>query len=643
MSNIIKKELYKDADDEEMKKLLDFSSSLVILDKVTANSLETSKSVYAASDYLVAFYNLEDRFTELDRSKILENYVELNPYYAKLQQNYAIEPGVAREGKHLTILKARSNSLSSYEEELFYTCYYDSLNYYTGVIGTKAFDFHKDYGTFTKMFIIWSTIQKYITNKMDVLFNIDFYDKRTLKNSFISLGLDYFDGMPMDYQRKLLKKMNEIISNKGSTQCYIDIMEVFGKDTVQISNFYLVKRYAKSVDPTGKEIYTPTLEFYKTPFTQQLNMKSDEYFSFDEITMTDKYWKATQEEILNKDFNVIQTNYISVNSAINITKNSLKLSYFFNFLEKAYANNLIDNLSINNLSISPLPFNMYHAIIALMALGMKINGYKDNIIKNEDISNYVYGYANPSDGVNLDSFIINIKDELDKDTQMNELDKSALMNFINKFSVDKLEKNIENNNTYSLKEFLDAFYSNEDIRNSLERFISISTNYEIVQNLRKIKDLEMRVSVNTKVFEGYKTYSEYLTYADVNLYNYTNIDDIQPDNEADLYLLIKEKMNELIVAINSQLYNYDLTESFSRNTFMGLNNYLEYYIKTVILLFKPYSAELLDTSNILELNDSLESVRLYDHFDKTLIKSEADYIGLNEKLEILNGEGVNIL
>lgn len=631
------RELFKDSDKEEILKIFDFCSNLVIIDKIKANSLETSESTYYASDYISAYYDLGD-FDQETRQRILATYNERNPYYKMLEDKYGIEPGMSREARHLSIIKSNSNSLSRFEEELFYDAYYETLDYFNNVIGTKAFAFHKNYNNFMQLFLIWSSIQKYLTKKMDTFFNIDFYDEKTLKNSFISLGLDYFDGLPINYQRKLLKKINDIISSKGSTQCFIDILEVFGNDTVSIDNYYLVKKYDSIIASDGRETLIPKLEFYKTPFNKTLDVESDEYHSFEEITVPDKYWMATKEEILNKEFNVIRTDYISINSAMNIMENSIKLSYFFNLLSKAYSDNKVPIMNIYNTKISKDPFNLFHAFVALISLALKITGYEDNIIQNIDSSNYVFGYSDINNSVSVKDILSSIKEELDKDNQTDPVDKSVIENFISKFEIKKMD-----NDLYSLKEFLDLFYSNENIRESLERVINLNTNYNISKLLLKLRDLEMRTTITKNVFKGYKTYSMFLKYNNLQLYNYINIDMETFKSEEDLYLGIKKKMNELITSINSQLYNEKLSESISRNTFIGLNNYIQYYIKTLVLLFKPYNLRLLNPSDFLEINDKNENIRIYDSYETFLIKNEADYIGMIDKLEIINNEGVQIL
>lgn len=627
----INKEFFREEDKEQIQKLFEFCSNLVIIDKDLANSLETSKSNYAASEYITAYYNTSD-YDEETRARVLANYEEYNDYYKALKLQYDIEPAVARESKHLTILKANSNALSQSEEELFYDCYYESLNYYNNVIGTKAFNFHDRYPNFTKVFLIWSAIQKYISKSMDSLFNIDTYDEKTLKNAFISLGLDYFDGMPINYKRTLLKKINDIISSKGSTECFIDIMEVFGEKTVDINNYYLVKKHVKVVDEDGNISYQPSLEFYKTPFNKKLDMDSDEYFSFEEITANDKYWKATREEILNKEFNIIKTNYLSISSAIDIYKNSLQFSYFFNFLEKAIADKKLTNTDIYYSRISSTPFSLHHAFVALISLGMKLNGYKDTIVKDVDVSNYVYGYSQNTDYVKLNELLYTIENEVLNNDQMLLDEKNDLLAFIRKFKIEKLT-----NKSYTLKDFLQSFYKNESIRTKLEELISNTNNYYILDSLKKIRDLEMRTMTNANLFKGFSTYSEFLKYNNLSLYNYIQLPNNYSSNE-ELYLIIKEKMNDLIAAINGQLYNESLEESITKNTFMGINNYLDYYIRTLVHLFKPYSLEIINADNYYNYNSKNENVKLYDRFEKYLIKTEAEYVGFNERIEIYKGD-----
>lgn len=629
---------FREEDKELVSKLMEFGANLIIVDKILAQQLETHESNYAASDYLDAYFNISNiSYKNDDRARIMSNYKDLNPYYALLQNQYGIDPAVARTAKHLTILKANSNALSQSEEELFYDCYYESLNYYNNVIGTKAFRVNEREPNFTKVFLVWSAIIKFISASMDSFFDIDNYDEKTLKNAFISLGLDYFDGMPIAYKRNLLKKIHDIISNKGTNECFLDILSVFDEDTVEIHNYYLVKKFNKTIDEkTGKTYYTPDIQFYKTPFMKKLDINNDEEIDFVEFTMNDRYWQATKEEIINKDFNVVKTNYLSVNSAIDVYNNSLTYSYFFNFLEKAIANGKLANTNIYYNKVTSDSFTLFEGFVALFSLSMRINGYKDTIVNDVDVSNYVYGYsqtlnAGSADYVEINELILEIKNELDTNDQIPSAEKGEIRSFINSFSIDRL-----NNKNYQLKEFLEVFYTNEKLRKELEKLMANTGNYRIFKSLNRLREIEMRTTCNKNLFKNYSTYSEYLKYNNYSLYNYIQIGSY--DTSEDLYLAVKEKINDLITAITGELYNADLNTAISRNSFSGLNRYIDYYIKTLIHLFKPYSAEIRDESDIHFYKDPNENVRLRDSFNKYLLKTSAESIMPSEKLEIYNGE-----
>lgn len=628
---------FKEEDKELVSKLMEFGANLIIVDKILAQKLETHQSNYAANDYLDAYFNIENFYSPIDRSRILSNYKDLNPYYATLQSQYGIDPAVARTSKHLTILKANSNALTQAEEELFYDCYYEGLTYYNTVIGTKAFRINDREPNFVKVFLVWSAIIKFISNSMESFFDIDNYDEKTLKNAFISLGLDYFDGMPIGYKRTLLKKIHDIISNKGTNECFLDILSVFGEDTVEIHNYYLVKKFNKTIDDkTGETYYTPEILFYKTPFMKTLDVNNDEPIDFVEMTINDKYWQATKEEIINKDFNVAKTNYLSINSAIDVYNNTLNYSYFFNFLEKAISENKLENTNIYNSRISSDSFTLFEGFVALFALSMRINGYKDKIINDIDVSNYVYGYSNSldpnsADYVEVNKLLLEIIEEVNTNDQIPYKEKGQIRELLNSFSIERL-----GSDKYQLKDFLKIFYSNEEIRRNLESIMGNTGNYKIFKSLSRLREIEMRTTCNKNLFKGYNTYSEYLKYNCYGLYLFIQEDTYS--SSEDMYLALKEKINDLITSITGELYDDTLINSISRNSFSGLNNYIDYYIKTLIYLFKPYSAELRDESDIYFYKDPNENVRIRDSFSKYLIKTSAEGILPSERLEIYRGK-----
>lgn len=610
----------------EIKNVIKFASNLIIFDKKTADSLETNQSLKLSSDYIDAYFSISSNLTKDQKIKIIDNYQELNPYYIKLKKDNNIEYAIARTSNDLTILKANFKCLSKEEEKLFYDCYYQALLYYKKILSTLAFSNQKNYRETEITFILFCTIQKYLTNKMEGFFNIDRYNKRDLKNSFISIGLDYFDNMPITYQRRLFKKINDIISEKGTNKCLKDIVSIFGFDNIKLYKYVLAKKFTRT-KKNGNYLYLdPKLIFYKVESDKELNEENCETFDYDEITENDKYWNANKSELLNTDFNYLTSEYISVDSSINFLKESSYLEYFINLLYKAKNDNNIQELNFFNKKISNYPINIFDGFIAIFSLLLRSNGYDDNIIKNPDVLNYVYGFNDLDNKIDISKILNKIKNIIYNDNYY-----INLYNFINNnFKFNNINKNI------SIKEFINIFNNNIEIKNKLEEFINETTDYDLYKQLNLLWDLTMKSNINLKIFSKNDTYLDYLKNNNYDLYSFI-IPNKNVNTEEKSFYFYRDCIFEICNSITSFIGKNDFTKALDNSPFFGLTFYLQHYIYTLVSLFKAYTTELLTTNFILKFNDKKDNTLKL--FDKSRIGITDLY---SERFDLLDNNSINI-
>ena len=629
---------FTDKDQDELTRLFDYCNGLVFLDKEYADSLETIESQRNASPYVLAYFGIND-YDPVSNKQIIEHYVELNPYYQALYVEYGIVPAISRNSQHLAILTSTNKSLNKDEELTFNECYYEALNYYNKVLSTKAFMNHQNRPNFIKLFLTWCTIQRYLNRKLDDLFNVDVYSARTLKNAFISAGVDYFDKLPINYQRRLLKKLNTIISNKGTEQCFVDILNTFGLDTTCIYKYYLVKKYTNEKNIEGKVIKRPSLVFYKVPLNEKINIKKHEQCPFSSIVSADIYWQATEEEILEKEFNIVPTKYISIDNAIDINKDVLKMSYFMNMLENLFVKNNDNGVYFFNTKISKSKINLYDGFVALISLALRLNGYKDRVVVNPDVANYIYGYSTKDNAVEVNRLIQNIKNELEKDDSININKKLYLINFLdNNFKID-----VNYDKQYSLTEFIDIFEKNENIRETLNEIIIEMNNHKIYKDLNSIYDLKMRTNLNRNLFRGFETYFQYVSSKDLDLAKFITINENDYDTEEDIFIAYTEKIMELCTSLSNAIYDDNVSDAIIHTPMYGITSYLQYFISTLILLFKSYTVELKDSKLQYYIKDKKnENIRLRDYLIKYHNKIIRDYGGLIDSAQIIhNGNIIN--
>lgn len=452
------------SDINDIQSVIDYARGLVIKDKEMADSQETDTSLLKSDLYIRAKENtLEPSYTQYHRQMIIDDYEEVNPYYANLKSQYGIDYYEARKAPDFKILKAINNSLDKFHKSIFEEAYYESVNYYQKVLYTHAFDnqyYHKE---FFLEYIIFMTIQRYIDKEMDAYFNVDTYTKRQLKNGFISYGLDYFDSFPIEYQRRTYKLINDMIRNKGTNKVFDIIKDIFNFSNIHINKYTL----GKTKDSKGIE----DLVFFKTDINDTLNINTDPKMDYDEVTGNDPYWRTPKEDVFDKDFNTLSSKYISVDVLLDILVNSRQMSYFYNLIndiqieqEKAikeymHEHNVTYDVAkkeggfqdtdfyFSDRNISDKPIHIFDAIIALIELILVRMRWSDKIHHKNGWLRHVHkfnlGIDNKDKLMEARKYLLWNEDNKFSSSEYEELNK-----FYHDFYIQGIDKDSEKN-TYS--------------------------------------------------------------------------------------------------------------------------------------------------------------------------------------------------
>ena len=368
----------------ELENLIEYAKGLVVKDEDLADKYENDNTLKNADKYIRAIEGINGKvLPDAERQTILSAYTEQNPYYAELYKIFGIQPYFARRAKNYHIIKANNKTLTARDEATFQKCYYEALDYMMKVIHTEAFDNQEHAKDFFNMYLIFSTILKVINHRMEDYFDVDTYNAETLKNGFISWGFDYFDELPVSYQRRVYKIINDLVRTKGTNKAFETIKNIFTSGGVSINRYVMVKKETSSKQ---------SIDFYRVPIGESLDINKHESFRFDELTDPDPYWRSSEEEILQENFNVVESKYLSVDSIIDMMKNSRDLSFMVALLNEAEVidhnrikeatKNLIisrkeareqfgftdSTFYMRNRQISPNPIYLYDAIIALQVL-----------------------------------------------------------------------------------------------------------------------------------------------------------------------------------------------------------------------------------------------------------------------------------
>jgi len=446
-------------DIDELQNLFDYCSGLILKNDDLATKNETSTSARNSNIYIKACLK-QDEYNETQRENLKVKYIESNKYYNWLLKTYNIDPLKSRLAEDFDILMSVNTTddngkslLTEQQLDLFIKCYKEALFYWNNVTRTKSFKAEDMFREFSEVYLIFMAISRYITNRMKDQFNVDTFSKYQCKNYFISNGVDYFDMLPLNYQRRLIKLLNDLQRDKGDDKVFDYIKQVLMTNNINLYKYSLVK-YNPTKDKPEGDLY-----FYKTPYNEELNTDINPNFTFEEITEDDPYWRASKNEILCQRFNSLDTKYISIEYIVNIIKNSKSLSYFMYLLNEAILddanNNLKTSLRFFNKNITSKAIDLYDAMLAIFSLYY-------TYIKNDDFTgepadkidpegdgdgyiNNIHGYSNYKNDDETKRIINDIFNEIDEENSRFDTTESTL-EWNNKL------KNFLNND-FNLKDF----------------------------------------------------------------------------------------------------------------------------------------------------------------------------------------------
>ncbi len=228
---------------------------------------------------------------------------------------------------------------------------------------SNAYKFNSDY--YDKFFIIMiiaESVANLIVEIPEWYIRRDVFDVRTIEFILESNGVKYFESIPLKYQVSLIRVLNKIIKYKSSSKNIYDLASIFDFDDIQVFKYYLVKNrktdskgdYVEANDSTllsdMEKVYD--LYFIKTPvdgvFDDYANDSLNK-MSYDSITTEDKYWDGEDDhdyiklKVMQKDFNIQPTKYMSMEVRYNMSEYQFQLEYFMNIL----MNNKIDKSLLN--------------------------------------------------------------------------------------------------------------------------------------------------------------------------------------------------------------------------------------------------------------------------------------------------------
>lgn len=402
---------------------------------------------------------------EMEEDGTMAKLISENPSaeYLKYCGSKMISIYKARVANRFEILHRNSIDSSTLEDD-FDSVYESCANLINSVYYSDAFKKTNTlYENFLAMCIIFMTIQTMQYHYLSVDTIRDFYDTESLKYVYDSYNIPFYNEIPLEYHRKIVKNINKLIGYKGSSQVFFDLFDIFDTD-MNIYAYYLTKvhrfdengnpEFNLKTDDNGEVVYdkngNPVLassnydiafargEIYEDPSLSVADpINKSEYYT---IIGQDSYWVEdtnVRNVINDASFNFNETKYIGVQTTFDLLKITYENAYLFKMI--------MDNKSITDRLILQWPdleieASFYDIFIYLAAIVCEFHGYEGNISSNLPYTAAVLGYDFKKSATIIKDYIEN-NSYLRSNTELRE--KIRSMNITNVNSVNSTFSNMK--------------------------------------------------------------------------------------------------------------------------------------------------------------------------------------------------------
>lgn len=327
--------------------------------------------------------------------QLIEKYRSFNYSYLRYLGTKSISIDESRPANKWDILYIPpANADVSYRfQELYEKNKYTYLNRFY----QDAYAFSSEY--YDNMMIVLLLAQTFNDMIVDVpewYIRKDVFDIRTVQYFLEAYNVPFFKEIPLKYQIKIVKSLNKLIMSKSTIENFNDILDIFSLRETHVYRYYLYKKHKKDaqshfiIDDDPTKMYD--LEFIEV----LLGDTYDNYIKdisaripYDEITSMDEYWDGGQDhdevklQMLEKDFIIEPTKYITIKADIVYPDYQKQLAYFLStILDTRMAT---DDIYISVPSISEsVKFSLTNLILFIECLCHLYYKTDNSIIKPED-------------------------------------------------------------------------------------------------------------------------------------------------------------------------------------------------------------------------------------------------------------------
>ena len=601
------------------------------------------------------YYNLE---------KINTPYEKVNPYYFRIKPDFSLIGVDTYDEETVFGFNVTSTPGHIDNSEIFKRTFLDKnqiisfdnifekvLNYYNVVLENDALKKEEYYNSYKKMFLSFVSIEKWLSLKATEIENIEMFDRDTIEKFLNSYGLNNLVRSRLfttktEFLKRVLKNIILLLKYKGNREVIDIIFKIFGVHGLEIKKLVLGKSLGlkENDDDIVLEETDRDLAFYEVFINDQDHASTISNnlairVPYDNVVEKDKYWNVTKEELLSHDFNVVNTQYISIVDKVEVSRIIETIDFLTTlFLKHDYP--ILNGMKIEQ---SQFQFSKYSNDVSIKEL-LKSYHYIKRF--GEDNQSYTISYSK-SLNINNSKITIKNRDEI-KDKFKNIL--GVIKEKDNRVSVIRSREIFDYymvrlslyDIVLSLKNEVDDYFINDDkIKEDMKSYLGNKSQVEIYLNKmygttntdkddlnNNIVHITKRLMdiMEEKIFTSTLSRNSDIYPNLLSLYNDFFIVDPETSNvtilgennligeyESDEYdVLLSEIKYALRIYFAKDQYVINFTP-LAQNTLQDSIPYLE-FIEMVIREFKSYNTEIYESgimpfidnrSNNIICNDSL--------------------------------------